>query len=414
MTHVSDVVITGISAVSPLGFTPDLVWEGLLSGIPCYKKIRRFDPSPYNLQLAGEINDFSIGDFMRNPKYLRLPKISQFSLVAAELALKDAGINMKKSDPARIGIFFGTSNGSSYATQTIYNTLIHKGPKSIDSVLVQETAFNAPASYISIELGIKGPTVAFPMGTLSSGYAIDFALSMLKSGKIDCALVGGADEYTEAIHEGFSHLNRLTGLKDKDVISCPFDQRASGVILSEGASFFVLETRAHFESRQSESKKPYAQIVSNCLRSDAYRSTDLQRDGKGINAAMKGAIQQAGLTPDLIDGIVAFAHSHPILDLAEARAIQTLFKNKECPPVTSIKGVLGEIMGASLLFNLLAMLYIFKTNQIPATANFQSTKPEINLPIVSKNIEKTCQVLMAPYYYFGGNCGSLILKREPS
>ena len=412
MNNSTDILVTGVGAISPLGFTPDLIWEGLLSGIPCFKKISRFDSAPYYSHLAGEITDFSIGDFIRNPKYLRLPKVSQFALVSADLALKDSGINMRKTDPTRIGIFFGTSNGPSYSTQSIYNTLITKGPKSVDSLLFQETVFNASASHISIYLGIKGPTLALPMGLVSGGHAIDFALSMIKSGKIDCALVGAADEHTEVVHAGFSYLNVLAGNKGATEIVCPFDKRRNGLILSEGAGFLILETRAHFESRQPSSKAPYAQVLSNSLRSDAYNAIDLCRDGSGIAAAMTASIDRAGLTADSIDGIVGFAPSHPALDLSEAKAIQAVFKNKECPPVTSIKGVLGESMGASPLFNILTMLYIFKTGTIPGTANYQSSETEINLPIISKNTAKQCKILMTPYYYFGGLCGSLVLKKE--
>jgi 3-oxoacyl-[acyl-carrier-protein] synthase II len=404
------VVITGIATISPFGVGNEIFWKNLIQGKSALRKITRFDTTKFKSKMAGEVLDFKIEDFIKNPRWYRIPRISQFALVSANLAISDAKLNIRKEDPSRIGIFFGTCNGPSYSTEQVYQALIEKGPAGVNPILFQETVFNAPVSNISILLGIKGPCIALPIGQASGSYAISIALNYLRNQKIDCAIVGAADEHTKIVHESFSYLKVLSPSDGGEEGSRPFDKTRNGVVLSEGSVFLILESLEHAQQRNVHI---YGEIIGDGMTSDAYKPADNDPTGKGIALAMKKAINKANISPSQIDYIVSFALSRKKEDKLETKAIKNVFKHYAYQlPISSIKGAIGETTGPSGLFNIITALFAIRNKIIPPTINYQNPDPECDLDYVP-NIpkEKNLNTVLVNAFSWGGIYSSLIVRR---
>jgi 3-oxoacyl-[acyl-carrier-protein] synthase II len=404
-----DVFITGFGVVSPMGNTPEEMWEKCLKSEKGYGPITRFDTKKYKAKQAGEIHNFDIKKIAKNPKYLRLPRVSQFALAAAIRAMEDAQLDIRNREN-RIGLIFGTSNGPTEATETIYNNLIHKGARGVDPLLFQETVFNASASHISIFFGIKGPTLALPMGTASGGFAIDYALNLLRTGKADAVLVGASDEHTEVTHRAFEALKTISPNNDKEETCCPFDKTRNGGIISEGAVFMVIENKKSLENRKKPPKTIYGKITSSAITNDAYKAADLNETGCGLIDAMNQSLNKANKKPQDIDAVMSYGFSHPKLDHIEGVALQTVFEGVDVE-VTNIKGSTGETLGPSVLFNIMFSTLVFKHNVLPPMTNFNESDDDIKLNWVTSPKEKVCNTILTTYYYFSGMNGSLVLEK---
>ncbi|MBU0701896.1 beta-ketoacyl-[acyl-carrier-protein] synthase family protein [bacterium] len=404
------VVLTGIGIISPFGVGNDVFWKNLTQGKSGLRKITKFDTTHLKSMTAGEVLDFRIEDFVKNPRLYRIPRISQFTVVGANLAISDAKLNIKEEDSTKIGIFFGTCNGPSYSTDKIYQSLIEKGPSGVDPLLFQETVFNAPVSNLSILMGIKGPCIALPLGPASGSYALHFALNYLCSGRVNCAVVGASDEHTEMVHKAFEYLHVLSPDDRGEEKARPFDKNRNGGVLSEGSCFLILETLEHALQREASI---YGEIIGDGMSSDAYKVADNEPKGLGVTLAMKQAIKKAGIEPSEIDYIVASAYGGRKIDKMETIAIKDVFREYAYQlPITSIKGAIGESMGPGGLFNLTTAFFAIREGIIPPTINWQEQDSNCDLdfvPNVFRN--KEVNTAMANAFSWGGIYSSIIVRR---
>jgi len=404
------VVITGIGIISPFGVGNEIFWKSLIQGKSALRKITRFDTTSFKSKMAGEVLNFKIEDFVKNPRLHRIPRISQFTIVAANLAIADAKFDVKKEDMTKTGIFFGTCNGPSYSTERIYQSLLEKGPSGVDPLLFQETVFNAPVSNLSILLGIKGPCIAFPLGPASGSYALHLALNHLHSGRIDCAIVGASDEHTKVVHKAFGYLNVLSPDDGGEEKARPFDKNRNGGVLSEGSCFIILETLEHALQRGGFI---YGEIIGDGMSSDAYKIADNEPKGLGVALAMNQAINKAQVEYSAIDYIVALAYGGRNVDKLETIAIKEIFKDYVFQlPITSIKGAIGESTGPGGLFNLATALFAIRDRVIPSTINWQEQDSDYDLdyvPNVARKKEITTAMVNA--FSWGGIYSSIIVRR---
>jgi len=400
------VVITGIGMIGPFGIGNDNFWNGIIEGKNFLYPVTR-----YKFQkLAGEVPHFSIREFIKEPRAIKLPLISQYAIVAAILAISDAGINLKKIDTEKIGLIFGTCNGPSYTTEKICTTLIEKGKKYVDPLLFQESVFNAPVSLISIFLGIKGPSLAIPLGPAAGGYAMATAVRYLLNYKIACVIVVSSDELSKSVHEAFSYLRVVSPSDNGEEGMRPFDRTRNGIVLSEGAVAMVLERSTDALERGA---RIYGEILGCGMASDGYDIADNNPDGSGLHRAIKNALSQANIDAEEIDYIVALAPSIKKIDALEIRAIKRAFGKRAYDiPVSSIKSCIGETLGPGALFNVTAGLFAIRDGIIPPTINYRFPDEECNLDIVPNRArKKKVKTVLANSFSWGGIYNSIIVKR---
>lgn len=400
------IVVTGIGIVGPFGIGNDCFWQGVTGGGDFFHPATRYE-SP---GLAGEVPDFSLKEFVKDPKLMRLPLISQYAIASAISAILDAGVEFKKMETEKIAVIFGTCNGPSRATERICTSLIERGKKSVDPLLFQESVFNAPASLISIFFGIKGPCLALPLGLAAGGYAMATAISYLLNYEIDCALVVASDGLSEAAHKAFSYLRVISPDDGGKEGMRPFDKTRNGVVLSEGAVTMVLETST---SALERGAKIYGEVLGCGLAGDGYRIADNNPDGSGLYRAMKNAISQAMISPDNIDYIVALSLSIKKIDAMETRAIKRIFgKRAYNIPVSSIKSSIGETLGPGALFNVAAGLFAIREGIIPPTINYRFLDEECDLDIVPNHARKMeVNTVLTNSFSWGGIYNSVIVRR---
>lgn len=404
------IVITGASTVTPFGVDKNNFFENIVSGKSCIKEITKFPNQNIPAKLGGEISSEFLRNVIRDERLLRTTFISQLALTAGILCVQDAKVRITKDNSSKIGIFFATSQGSINAVEKIYKNLLSTGPQSVDPLLFAETVFNAPASLLSIKLGIRGPCVVMPMGNGGSGSVLAYAIHYLRTGLIDYALVGAADELSEGVREAYFHLGILSPCDTQPEGSRPFDKTRNGVVLSEGSGFIMLEILNNAEKRNAHI---YGEIIGFGMCNDGYRLADCDPTGIGVSMVIKRALNSANIREEEIDYICAFANSLKDLDLVETKGIKAALGDYayKCP-VSTIKGATGMLGATGLFYNIIISCLAIKYNVIPPTINYKHFDPECDLNLVTNNskIAKLNTVLVEGYCW-GGIYNSFILRK---
>ncbi|MEW6605980.1 MAG: beta-ketoacyl-[acyl-carrier-protein] synthase family protein [bacterium] len=401
------VVITGIGIISPYGVGEEVFYKALKEGTSCIKKISLFDVSSFKSQKGGLITNFLPEEFDNDERFCRLPRIAQYSIVAADLVMKDI---QDAFDSTKIGIFLGTDHGAIEFTERFYSNLIEKGPERVNPLLFQETVFNAPASHISLKYKIKGPTIVITSGYVSGLLSVMQGVDYLQRGKLDLAIVGGIEELTKTVYEVEYHLGILSPQDEGEEECRPFDAKRNGFIPSEGAGILLIERLDQARKRKAHI---YGEIIGWGNSSDSYKIADYSPEGEGIKNAMLKALREANLNPEKIDYIAAAANGSRVLDRAETKAIKDVFGNYAYKiALSSIKSIVGESSAPSGVFNLIAVLFSMENNLIPPTINYENYDPECDLYYVP-NIPKRMEVKtgLANAISFGGNSCSIIVQK---
>lgn len=403
------IVITGIGIISPFGVGKDCFWNGLKTGKSCIKEITYFDVNNLKSKKAAMVPNYRSEDYSDLFRFCRASKSSQFALIGAEMAIKDARLDLNKKSPYRIGIFLGSDHCALECTEKFYSVLLNKGPALTNPLLFQQTVSNAPASEISIKYGIKGPSYVITSGNASSGLAISVAIHNIKEGVIDIALAGGVDTHFCLLHEAFMHLRFLSPVNGGEEICRPFDKKRNGLTLGEGSGIVVIETLDHAIERDA---KILVEIVGNGTSYDSFRASPGLK-GRGIAYAMMEAIKEAGIDMNEIDYIVSTANSTEVLDAAETKAIKDLFGTHAYNiPVSSMKSMIGETTGPSGVFNVISAVYALNEGIIPPTINYENPDPSCDLNYVpNQSIKKEIHYAMVNSSSFSGNNSSILLKR---
>ncbi|MFH1157163.1 MAG: beta-ketoacyl-[acyl-carrier-protein] synthase family protein [Pseudomonadota bacterium] len=400
------ICITGMGLLGSFGIGKEAFRQAISGGRSCLKPVGKYDFD----RLAGEVPDFNLADYFRDKRTLKYAAVTQYALAAAKLAVDDSGLNTKNLDSEKMAIFFATDAGGGSVTETICDTIIEKGYKSVNPILFQQSVFNAPASLLSIIWGIKGPCITLPMGFSSGGAALDIAASYFLNHDIDTALVIASDELAEVAHRAYDHLKLLTPNNDREEGMRPFDADRNGFAASEGAAALILERESSALARQS---RIYGYIAGSSMASDGYRPADIDPMGTGASLAMTRAISDAGLDREDIDLVVAMAPSDQKVDKMEATAIRGVFGHPDDDvPVTSIKSSIGESFASAGLFNVCAALQAIEAGMIPPTINFNRPDPDIDLDIVANTARaKKVDTVLCNAYSWGGIYNTVIARR---
>jgi 3-oxoacyl-[acyl-carrier-protein] synthase II len=406
------VVVTGIGLVTPVGNDVKTSWENLKAGKNGIDIIKGFDTADYPAKIGAEVKDFTLDGF--HPKNLRrMDKFVQFALKAAIEAIQDSRINLSEEEKERTGVIIGAGIGGLRVIEEQHKILLESGPSRVSPFLIPMLIPDIAAGQVAIHFGLKGVNFATVSACASGAHALGVALNLLKNGVTDIAIAGGAEScITPLSLAGFCSMKALSTRNDApEKASRPFDRERDGFVMGEGAGIVVLETMEHAIARNAP--KIYAEFIGAGMSCDAYHITAPDPDGKGAFLSMKYALENAGIKPEDIDYINAHGTSTPLNDKSETNAIKKLLGEKAYEtPVSSIKSMIGHLLGASGAVEFIATALTIKEGVIPPTINYEFPDPECDLDYVpNKAREKDVKVAISNSFGFGGHNITLVLKK---
>jgi 3-oxoacyl-[acyl-carrier-protein] synthase II len=406
------VVITGLGAVTSLSCQVDDLFRRLCNGESGIRRIERFDPSRFRTHFGGEIQNWSAEGYICAKDAKRLDRFSQYALVAAIDAVRDAGLDFAKEDPFRCGVMIGSGIGGLEELEVQHLRLLEKGPEKVSAFTIPKMIANAAAGHISIQFGLRGPTQAIVTACASASNAIGEAFRMIQYGNADLALAGGSEAAVTPL--GISGFNALRALSERNehpvAASRPFDADRDGFVLAEGAGVLILEDLQHAKTRGA---RIYAELLGYGVTADGSHFTQPDKDGAGAARAMVNAIQDGGVPLADVGYINAHGTSTPLGDAAETLAIKAVFQNyAKSVAVSSTKSQLGHLLGASGGVELLVTVMALVQGVLPPTINYTTPDPECDLDYVPNQARRKKLVCaMSNSFGFGGHNAALLIGR---
>ena len=408
MTHTGEdrdrIVVTGMGLVSPYGAGVAAFLEGVREGRSAIRPIDDIDVSGCRCTVGGRVPPVDL-TFL-GPSARRVPRASQYALLASQEALSHAGQQVPGWTPERVGVFLGTCRGMTEISEQIWSKIIDSEPRFVPALLFQETVTNAVASAISIRWGFKGTNYAISSGNTSGYHVLYLAANALRAGRLDAVLAGTFDIFTRANQHDMEDLGMLSASGR----SAPFDAERDGFVMGEGAGVVVLE---RLDRARGRGATILAEIGGIGIAHDAHALDSHDPEGRGLAAALDRALRAARILPSDVDYIGAAANSTPGLDLAETRAIHAVFNGRGSKvPVSSLKALTGEAMAASDLFNLIACIAAVGGAAAPAQAGTAHRDPACDLNLVrAEGAPQIVRTAVAhSYSYFGGSAAAVVVQ----
>ncbi len=405
------VVVTGMGAITPIGNDVESFWNGLKEKKLGFGPITYFDTTDYKAKLAAEVKDFDPKQYMDPKAARRMEVFSQYAVAAASQALKDAGIDMEKEDPYRVGVCVSSGIGSLQAVEREYKKLLEKGPGRVNPLLVPLMISNMAAGNVSIQFGLKGKSINVVTACATGTHSIGEAMRSIQHGEADVMVAGGTESsITPTGVAGFTALTALSTVTDPERASIPFDAERSGFVMGEGAGVVVLESLEHARARGA---KIYAELAGYGATSDAYHITSPAEDGSGAAMAMKFAMEDAGVKPEDVDYINAHGTGTHHNDLFETLAIKTAFGDHAYKvKISSTKSMVGHLLGAAGGVEFIACVKSIEDGFVHATAGLQIDDPECDLDYTKgEGVAMDVRCAISNSLGFGGHNASLLVKR---
>ena len=397
------VVVTGLGAVTPIGIGVDNFWNGIKEGKVGISTINKFDASDFKAKVAGQINDFNAKEYMDPKAAKRMDTFCQYAVVAANEAVKDAGLEMEKEDPYMVGISIGSGIGGLEITEKETQKLLEKGPGRIAPLAVPLMITNMAAGNVSIALGAKGKSLNVVTACATGTHSIGEAYRSIQCGDADVMVAGGTESCISPVGVGsFAALTALSTTEDPMEACKPFDQDRNGFVMGEGAGVVILESLEHAEARGA---KIYAEVVGYGATSDAFHITSPAEDGSGAARAMSNAMNEAGIEPSQVEYINAHGTSTHHNDLFETKAIKLAFgdaaKNVK---VNSTKSMVGHLLGAAGAVEAIAAILSIKDGVVPPTIHLNEVDEELDLNYTpNKAVKRDINVAASTNHGYGGH-----------
>lgn len=412
------VVVTGLGAVTPVGLSAEETWNNLLAGVSGAAPITLFDSSMYKTQFACEVKGLNINDWIDRKEARKLDRYTQLAMVSAMQAVKDSAMDLETVNKNRIGVIFGVGIGGikTFEDEVSYNAL-HKenGPK-FNPFFIPKMISDIAAGQISIHYGFHGPNYATTSACASSTNAIADAFNLIRLGKADVIVSGGAEAAICGCGVGgFNAMHALsTRNDDPQRASRPFSASRDGFVMAEGAGCLIPEELEHAKARGA---KIYAEMVGEGESADAYHITASHPEGLGAKLVMQAALDDAGMKPEDIDYINVHGTSTHVGDISEAKAIKEVFGDAAYKlNISSTKSMTGHLLGAAGAVEAMVSVLSVQNDIIPPTINHEEDDKDeeidYNLNFTFNKAQKrTVRAAMSNTFGFGGHNACVIFKK---
>lgn len=412
------VVVTGLGAVTPLGLSVEETWKNLLAGVSGAAPITLFDSSMYKTQFACEVKGLNVNDWIDRKEARKLDRYTQLALISAMQAVKDSDMDLEIVNKNRIGVIFGVGIGGikTFEDEVSYNAL-HKenGPK-YNPFFIPKMISDIAAGQISIHYGFHGPNYATTSACASSTNAIADAFNLIRLGKADIIVSGGAEAAICGCGVGgFNAMHALsTRNDDPQKASRPFSASRDGFVMAEGAGCLILEELEHAKARGA---KIYAEMVGEGESADAYHITASHPEGLGAKLVMQAALDDAGMKPEDIDYINVHGTSTHVGDISEAKAIKEVFGDAAYKlNISSTKSMTGHLLGAAGAVEAMVSVLSIQNDIVPPTINHEEDDKDeeidYNLNFTFNKAQKrTVRAAMSNTFGFGGHNACVIFKK---
>lgn len=412
------VVVTGMGAVTPLGHSAEETWNNLVNGVSGIDTITLFDTTNFKTKIAAEVKNLNVTDYLDRKEARKMDRYTQLALIAAQQAVEDSALDLETVDKTRVGVVTGVGIGG---IKTFENEVMYygkneeKGPK-FNPFFIPMMIADIASGHISIKYGFHGPNYTTTSACASSSNALADAFNLIRLGKADVMVTGGAEAAVCATGVGgFNAMHALSTRNDSPATaSRPFSASRDGFIMAEGAGVLILEELEHAKARGA---KIYAEMVGAGMSADAHHITASHPEGLGAKLVMENALEDAGLKPEDIDYINVHGTSTHVGDISEAKAIKQVFGDAAFKlNISSTKSMTGHMLGAAGAVEAMATIMAVKEDIVPPTINHEDgdEDPEIDYNLnftFNKAQKREVRAAISNTFGFGGHNACVVFKK---
>ena len=409
------VVVTGIGTLTPLGNNLEDYWNGLVNGVSGAELITQFDAGKFRTKFACEVKNFDATQYLDKKEARKIDRFTQFALVASDQAMADAGLNKDNINPDRIGVVFGSGIGGLITfQQEVTEFAKGDGTPRFNPYFIPKMILDIAAGQISMRHNLRGPNFAVVSACATSTNAIIEAVYLLRLGKADIIVTGGSEAVIrEAGVGGFNAMKAMSERNDDPkTASRPYDKDRDGFVMGEAAGVLVVETLEHALARGA---KIYCEIAGGGSTADAHHITAPHPDGLGAKNVMIAALDDAGMKPEDIDYINTHGTSTPLGDIAEIKAILSVFGEHAYKlNISATKSMTGHCLGAAGVIEAIACIQSVRNDIVPPTINHFTDDPELDPKLnftFNKAQKRTVNVALSNTFGFGGHNACVIVKK---
>ena len=412
------VVVTGLGAVTPVGNTPEEMWNNLINGVSGAAPITLFDTSLFKTKFACEVKNLNINDYLDRKEARKMDRYTQFAMIAAMQAVKDCGWDLEQEDKNRIGVVFGVGIGGikTFEEEVSYYALNKENGPKYNPFFIPKMIADIAAGQISIMYGFHGPNYITASACASSSNALADAFNLIRLGKANAIVAGGAEAAICATGVGgFNAMHALSTRNDEpERASRPFSASRDGFIMAEGAGCLILEELEHAKARGA---KIYAEMVGAGMSADAHHITASHPEGLGAKLVMQNALEDAGMKPEDIDYINVHGTSTHVGDISEAKAIKEVFGDAAYKlNISSTKSMTGHMLGAAGAVEAMATVLAVQNDIVPPTINHdeEDKDPEIDYDLnftFNKAQKRVVRAGLSNTFGFGGHNACVVFKK---
>ena len=412
------VVVTGLGAVTPVGNTPEEMWQNMVNGVSGAAPITLFDTSLFKTKFACEVKNLNINDYLDRKEARKMDRYTQFAMIAAIQAVKDCGWDLEQEDKNRIGVVFGVGIGGikTFEEEVSYYALNQENGPKFNPFFIPKMIADIAAGQISIMYGFHGPNYITASACASSSNALADAFNLIRLGKANAIVAGGAEAaICETGVGGFNGMHALSTRNDEpEKASRPFSASRDGFVIGEGAGCLILEELEHAKARGA---KIYAEMVGAGMSADAHHITASHPEGLGAKLVMKNALEDAGMKPEEIDYINVHGTSTHVGDISEAKAIKDVFGDSAYQlNISSTKSMTGHLLGAAGAVEAMATVLAIHDDIIPPTINHEEDDKDeeidYNLNFTFNKAQKrVVRAGLSNTFGFGGHNACVVFKK---
>ncbi len=409
------VVVTGLGALTPIGNTVEEYWDGLVQGKSGAASVKKFDTTHYKTKFACEVKNLNVEDFIDRKEARRIDPFTQYAIIAADQAMKDAGFDLEKTNRDRFGVIMASGIGGLKTLQEEVEGFANNNriPR-FNPFFVPKMIVDICSGHVSIKYGLRGPNFVTVSACASSNNAMVDAFNYIRWGISDVILTGGCESsVTEVGLGGFIALKAMSERNDSpETASRPYDKDRDGFVMGEGAGILIFEELEHAKARGA---KIYAEIIGGGLSADAYHMTAPHPEGYGAYLVMKNALEDAGIGIEDVDYINTHGTSTPIGDPSEIKAVQQLFGEHAYKlNISSTKSMTGHLLGAAGSIEAIAGICAIQRQIIPPTINHFTPDEQFDSRLnftFNKAQQRKVDVVLSNTFGFGGHNCAVVLKR---